>query len=109
MSEFVQVMTTIDSREGAQRLAKSIVEIRLAACVQVIGPITSTYWWQGKMETAEEWLCLMKTRREIYAKVEAHIRANHPYDEPEILVMPVVAGSQGYLDWITSETENKKQ
>lgn len=109
MIEFVQVMTTIDSREGAQRLAKSIVEIRLAACVQVIGPITSTYWWQGNMETAEEWLCLMKTRREIYAKVEAYIRANHPYDEPEILVMPVVAGSQGYLDWITSETENKKQ
>ena len=108
MTEFVQVMTTIDSREGAQKLAESTVEKRLAACVQVLGPLTSTYWWQGKMETAEEWLCLMKTRQEMYAEVEAHIQANHPYAEPEILATPVVAGSRGYLDWITSETEKKQ-
>ena len=65
MGEFIQMMTTIDSKEGAQKLAKSLVEKRLAACTQVIGPIMSTYWWQGKIETAEEWLCLMKTRQEI--------------------------------------------
>jgi uncharacterized protein involved in tolerance to divalent cations len=71
--------------------------------------IMSTYWWQGKIETAEEWLCLMETRQEIYAEVEAHIRAHHWYDEPEILAIPVVAGSRGYLDWLMSETERNKQ
>jgi periplasmic divalent cation tolerance protein len=109
LGEFIQMMTTIDSKEGAQKLAKSLVEKRLAACTQVIGPIMSTYWWQGKIETTEEWLCLIKTRQEIYAEVEAHIRAHHSYDEPEILAIPVVAGSRGYLDWITSETEKNKQ
>ena len=108
MAAFIQVFTTLDSQEGAQKLAASTVEKRLAACVQVLGPIMSTYWWQDKLETAEEWLCLMKTRQEMYAEVEAHIRANHPYTEPEILAMPVLAGSQGSLDWITSEKEGKQ-
>src|SRR6266702_908751 len=108
LGEFIQMMTTIDSKEGAQKLAKSLVEKRLAACTQVIGPIMSTYWWRGKMETAEEWLCLMKTRQDLYAEVEKHIRASHPYDEPEILSVPVVAGSKSYLEWIMSETGRDK-
>jgi len=101
-------MTAISSKEGAQKIAESTVVKRLASSVQVIGPITSTYWWRGKMETAEEWLCLMKTRQDLYAEVEKHIRASHPYDEPEILAVPVVAGSKSYLEWIMSETGRDK-
>lgn len=107
MADFIQVMTSIGSKEEAQKLATSTVGERLAACVQVLGPVTSTYWWQGTMETAEEWLCLMKTKQELYAEVEQHIRAHHSYAEPEILAMPVVAGSKGYLDWIVNETEKE--
>ncbi len=66
MAEFIQVMTTIDSKEGAQKIAEALVAKRLAACVQVAGPITSTYWWQGEMEIAQEWLCIAKTRNELY-------------------------------------------
>lgn len=104
MTDFIQVMTAIGSKEDAQKIANAIVGQRLAACAQVIGPITSTYWWQGAMETAEEWLCLMKTRQDLYERVEQAIRENHPYDEPEILAMPVLAGSKGYLEWIVRET-----
>ena len=104
MTDFIQVMTTIGSKQDAQKVANAIVGQRLAACVQVIGPITSTYWWQGAMETAEEWLCLIKTRQDLYERVEQAIRENHPYDEPEILALPVLAGSKSYLQWIVSET-----
>jgi periplasmic divalent cation tolerance protein len=109
MPEFIQVMTAIDSKDGAQKIAEVVVGKRLAACAQVLGPITSTYWWQGAMETAEEWLCLMKTRKDLYQELERAIRENHPYDEPEILAMPVMAGSKGYLDWVVSETVQEEQ
>ncbi len=104
MSDFIQVSTAIDSEEGARKIAQALVEQRLAACVHVGGPVTSTYWWQGKMEVAQEWTCTAKTRRELYARVEQAIREVHPYEEPEIVALPIVAGSQSYLGWIANET-----
>lgn len=104
MTEFIQVTTAIDSKEGAQKIAQILVERRLAACVHVAGPITSTYWWQGKMEKEEEWTCTAKTQKELYGDVERTIREAHPYDEPEIVALPIVDGSQSYLDWIVAET-----
>ena len=104
MTEFIQVTTAIDSKEGAQKIAQILVERRLAACVHVTGPITSTYWWQGKMEKEEEWTCTAKTRKELYGDVERTIREAHPYDEPEIVALPIVNGSQSYLNWIVAET-----
>jgi periplasmic divalent cation tolerance protein len=97
-------MTTIDSETGAQTIARTLVERRLAACVQVSGPISSTYWWQGKLETAQEWTCAAKTRKELYTDVEEALREIHPYDEPEIIALPIENGSQGYLAWIVAET-----
>jgi periplasmic divalent cation tolerance protein len=104
MAEFIQVMTTIDSKEGAQKIAETLVAKRLAACVQVAGPITSTYWWQGEMEIAQEWLCIAKTRHELYERVERAIGEIHPYDTPEIVVLPLITGNKRYLDWIIGET-----
>lgn len=104
MTNFIQVLTTVSSKDEAQKIATSAVGKRLAACGQVIGPISSTYWWQGAIETAEEWLCLLKTREDLYPDLEQDIRANHAYDVPEIIVMPVVAGNASYLSWILGET-----
>ena len=109
MAEFIQVTTAINSQEGVQKIAGALVSQRLAACVHVSGPISSTYWWQGKMETAQEWICTAKTRRELYEKVEEAIRAIHPYDEPEIVATLLVAGSKSYLDWIAKETIDIQQ
>ncbi|GCE31330.1 divalent-cation tolerance protein CutA [Dictyobacter alpinus] len=102
--ECIEVYTTIDTREGAQKIAESLVESRLAACVQVSGPITSTYWWKGQIETAQEWACTAKTRKDVYSAVEQAIRRVHSYEEPEIIAHLIVAASQGYLDWIVKET-----
>ncbi len=105
MNEFIQVTTAIDSKEGAQKIARMLVERRLAACVHVAGPITSTYWWQGRIEIEEEWTCAAKTQKELFRNVEEAIREMHPYEEPEIVALPIIAGSQSYLDWIATETK----
>ena len=102
-THYIQVATAIDSEEGALKIADALVSRHLAACVH-IWPLTSMYWWQGKKETAREWLCTAKTRRELYEQVERCIRENHPYEVPEVLATPVLDGSQEYLEWIDAET-----
>jgi periplasmic divalent cation tolerance protein len=105
VTDLIQVMTTIDSREDAQNIAQALVQGRLAGCVQIIGPITSVYWWQDQIETDEEWLCIAKSHQELYPRLEKTIRQVHPYDVPEILAMPVVAGNPDYLAWLTNELQ----
>lgn len=100
MDDVIQVFTTLDSKEGAERLAHLLVERRLAACVQVLGPLSSTYWWDGGVESAEEWLCLIKSRATAYDQLEHAIRDNHPYDVPEILAVPVTGGNPAYITWL---------
>jgi periplasmic divalent cation tolerance protein len=105
MSNHIQVLTTAGSEEEAGRIAEVLVERRLAACVQVVGPITSRYRWQGAIEEGREWQCLAKTTRAAYEAVEAAIREVHSYDEPEIVATPIVAGSAGYLAWIDENVD----
>lgn len=102
MPEYLQVLTTAGSEEEAERISAALVERRLAACVQVIGPISSRYRWQGEVEHEREWLCQAKTTAERYRELEAAIRGLHSYEEPEIVATPIVTGSPGYLEWISS-------
>jgi periplasmic divalent cation tolerance protein len=101
---YCQVVTTTDSRQAAEALAAGAVRARAAACAQVIGPITSTYWWEAKVESAEEWQVVFKTEFGRYPALEEHIRTHHSYDVPEILCTPVITGNQTYLDWVSAET-----
>jgi periplasmic divalent cation tolerance protein len=103
MTDYLQIVTTTASRDEAEQIARALVEQRLAACVQVVGPISSTYQWKGKLETSQEWLCVIKTRQSHYRAVEDAIRQLHSYDVPEILAFSVAAGSQNYLDWLRGE------
>jgi len=105
MTDQIQVVTTAGSEEEAGRIATVLVEKRLAACVQVVGPIVSRYRWQGAIEEEREWQCLAKTTRAAYGAVEAAIREVHSYDEPEIIATPIVAGSAGYLAWIEENVD----
>jgi len=106
MTTCIQVLTTTETQAQAQTIAEALVEKRLAACVQVIGPITSTYWWQDAIEITEEWLCLIKSKQNLYEALEETIIALHPYDTPEILATPVAAGSQRYLAWLNMEVKH---
>ncbi len=104
MPEFVQILTTVAREEEATRLAAELVAQRLAACVQIVGPIASTYRWRGKVETAREWQCWIKTRRDRYEEVAQALRRLHSYEVPEIIVLPIVAGSADYLAWLEEST-----
>ena len=103
---YLMAMTTTDAREAAERLARDLVDRRLAACVQVLGPISSTYRWQGAVETAEEWLCLVKTTGARFDALAAHVEANHGYETPELTAVPIGHGSAGYLAWVSAATAN---
>lgn len=104
MEEYIQVLVSIDSEDRAHGLQQMLLEERAAACVQVLGPISSAYWWQGQIEEAQEWLCVAKTRRSVYLRLESLVKANHPYETPEIVAMPILAGKKEYLAWIEAET-----
>lgn len=99
----VQVMTAAGSRDEADAIAAALLNARLAACVQVIGPVQSRYRWQGRVEAAEEWLCVIKTTAAAAERAMAEISRVHSYDTPEITVTAIVGGAPSYLAWIAAE------
>lgn len=103
MTDAIQVVTTTAQKADAEKIAAALVERRLAACVQISGPIVSCYRWKGALERAEEWVCTIKTTAAAYPRVEQAIRQLHPYEVPEILALPVLAGSASYLAWLNEE------
>ncbi len=104
MNKFIQITVAIDSEDGAHRIAQMLVEERLAASTWVSGPITSRYWWKDRLAKSTEWVCTIKTRECLFSKIEQAIKEVHTYEVPGILAVPIVAGSQDYLDWIQCET-----
>jgi periplasmic divalent cation tolerance protein len=109
MTDAIQVVTTTGSQQEAEKISQALVTRRLAACVQVAGPITSTYHWQGKLETSQEWLCVIKSLQSHYAALEAAIRELHSYDVPEILAFEVARGHRDYLDWLAAQLTHPPQ
>lgn len=103
MDGYLLVHTTVDTRQQAELLARTLLERRLVACVQIIGPTSSAYWWQGTIETAEEWLVVMKTAARLYPDLESAIRAMHTYECPEIIATLIETGSKDYLAWLEGE------
>jgi periplasmic divalent cation tolerance protein len=102
--KFCVVLITVPNRETGEKLAEVLVGERLAACVNQVPGLRSTYWWQGKIEREAEELLLVKTRAACVERLTARVRELHPYSVPEIIALPIVSGSQPYLDWISAET-----
>jgi periplasmic divalent cation tolerance protein len=103
MNEILLLLTNLPDRDSAQRMAHSLVENHAAACVNILAECNSVYRWQGKVESASEIPLLIKTTRAAYPRVEELIRAQHPYELPEIIAVPVVAGMPAYLQWVAQE------
>lgn len=106
MSEFVQITTSTGTRDNADRIALELVERRLAACVQIAGPIASTFRWQGKVETAEEWLCIAKSEKGQLGAIEKLLAELHPYEVPELIATPIVGGGAAYLKWLGEQLQS---
>jgi periplasmic divalent cation tolerance protein len=103
-SDHIIVSSTTDSEEAARALAASVIEAHLGACAQIVGPITSVYRWEGKVETSAEWRVEIKTAADRVSDVRDHIKANHTYDLPEIVYTPITGGSAEYLSWVVDES-----
>jgi len=102
------VLTTAGSSEEAHKIAQALVERRLAACVNVVGPMTSIYRWQGNVERAQEWLLVVKTTAGVADAVGDAIKELHSYDLPECVVLPVEGGSEKYLEWVGENVSNEE-
>ncbi len=100
MSDKKIVLTTSGSREEAEKIAQALLERRLAACINILGPIHSVYRWQGRVETAAEYLLLIKTTAAMFDSVARAIRELHSYELPECIQVGIEAGSEAYLKWI---------
>jgi periplasmic divalent cation tolerance protein len=98
------VLTTTGSQEEAAKIGCALLERRLAACVNIVPQIESLYWWNGKIETAKEWLLIIKTQAISFESVRDAIKELHSYDLPECIMLEVAAGSNEYLNWIAENT-----
>lgn len=105
MTDFIQVLTTLEKKDDAEKIARALVEKRIAACVQIIGPLTSFFQWQGKLDSAQEYLCVIKSRNDLFQEMETIIKSMHPYEVPEILATPITKGNKDYLSWLAETLE----
>ena len=103
MKEILLVLTNVPDNDTAGRISRQLVEQRLAACVNILPGVKSVYRWQGAIEETDEITLLIKTTRDSYTKLEATLKAVHPYEVPEILALPISVGLSSYLDWVAAE------
>ncbi len=100
MTDKVVVLVTVPNRRDGQRIARRLVESKLAACVNITSSIQSVYWWQGKVSNDREFLLLIKSSRSLFPKIRDTVRELHRYTTPEIICLPIIDGSEEYLNWI---------
>ena len=99
---YIVVLVTTSSKQEAEVIVQRLIEARLIACGNIVGPVTSLFRWSGKLERAEEYLALLKSRKNLFGRVEEAVKAIHSYEVPEILALEVVNGSKQYLNWLQS-------
>ncbi len=104
MEPIISITTTTDKRAVLEEIGRSLLAKRLVACIQIVGPVKSIYWWKDKVEEAEEWLGIMKTRKSLYARVEEEIRTLHTYELPEIVGFEASNLLPPYRAWVLKET-----
>lgn len=106
-SQMSLVMVTCPNKESANRIASSLTSKKLAACVNITQEIRSIYRWKGKIEESRELLLIVKTRKGLLGKITQEVKLNHPYQVPEVIVLPIVGGSQEYIKWLIKETSQE--
>jgi periplasmic divalent cation tolerance protein len=108
MDKIIQIITTADDKRIIEKIGRDLVERKLVACAQILGPIQSIYRWKGAVEDASEWLLLMKSKASLYPAIEEEIRQQHPYELPEIIAINIDEGLADYLGWVAGETKEPK-
>jgi len=100
MKKYISVFVTVPDKKTSKKIVDSVLNRKLAACASVLGGVSSSYWWKGKIESSKELMLIMKTVKSKFKKLEKDIKENHPYDTPEIIAFDIVAANADYLKWI---------
>jgi periplasmic divalent cation tolerance protein len=101
-THYIVILVTAKDKKEAEKIAWGLLEAKLIACANIIGGVQSLFWWQGKIDSSKEVVLVLKTKKILFKKVSAKVRSLHSYQTPEIIALPLVAGSEDYLDWIDS-------
>lgn len=101
-NNFIIILVTTKDKQEAERITQTLLNQRLIACGNVVNPVYSFFQWSGKIEKAEECLVIMKSRADLFERIVEQVKCLHSYEVPEILVLPIVAGSKTYFDWLSS-------
>jgi periplasmic divalent cation tolerance protein len=99
-NQYIVVLVTTSSKQEAENITQKLLEAKLIACANILGPVSSHFHWGGKVEQAEEFLVLMKSQLDLFDALSTKVKALHSYETPEVVALPIVAGSQAYLDWL---------
>jgi periplasmic divalent cation tolerance protein len=102
LEEFIVVLVTAANKAEAEKIAQTLLAERLIACANILGPTTSFFQWEGKVNRAEEFLMFIKSRKDLFEKIVERVKVLHSYEVPEVLAVPILAGSGTYLDWMDS-------
>ncbi len=108
MTDKVVVLVTAGSAEECGKIARSLVEKRLAACVNILGPVRSVYRWEGKVEDEQEHLMVMKTEQKRFGALRGEVERLHSYDTPEVICLPIAEGSEKYLNWLAESVREER-
>jgi len=99
---YIAVFVMTANREEAEKVARRLLDEKLIACANIVGPVSSFFWWAGKVERTEEYLLLAKTRSDLFENLSDEVKALHSYEVPEIIALPIVNGSKAYMEWLES-------
>ena len=106
MSSYIVVIMTTSNREEAAKIVRSLLKERLIACANIVGPVSSLFWWEEKIDEASEFLVFMKTHKNLFQKLSEMVREIHSYEVPEILALPIIKGSPPYLNWLKASLQS---
>ena len=101
-TDFIIVLVTTKDKVEAEKISQTLLSEKLIACANIISPVASCFWWQGKVDRTDECLIIMKTRKSLFGEVQLRVKELHSYDAPEVLALPIVDGSEAYLSWMGS-------
>ena len=102
MSSYIVVFMTASDKKEASKIVRRLLNERLIACANIVGPVSSLFWWEGKIDEASEFLVIMKSRRDLFKKLSEKVKETHSYEVPEILELPITEGLPSYLEWMSA-------
>jgi len=105
MSSYVIVIVTVANREEAMKIVRSLLQERLIACANIVGPVSSIFWWEGKIDEASEFLVFMKSHENRFERLSEKVAEIHSYEVPEIIALPIIKGSPPYLEWLSDSLQ----